>query len=245
MSARRSPVSSSALIAQLSQAVPQVPLRKDHATALMVIDMQYHDASPDHGFNLAVERIQPGAAAYFNEVNEALTVPTIQTLLEYFRAASLPVIHVITGSEYRDYRDMPSRWRAWTRHFEQAAGVPDILWSRSPGFAIRRELLPLEDELVVRKRSWSPFTDTHIDRLLREMHVENLVIVGVVTTGCIESTARDAADRGYACVLVANGTSDFSEGLRLGSLESLRVNIGSVVGSANNVIQAIETGIAV
>lgn len=49
--------------------------------ALLVVDMQYHDASPDQGFNRALKRIDPGCMHYFNERNESRVVPGIASLV--------------------------------------------------------------------------------------------------------------------------------------------------------------------
>lgn len=214
-------------------------LSKDGSTGLLIIDEQYQDA-PDRGFNLAIERISPGATQYFVERNEGVVIPTIRRLLEYFRDNELPVIHIIMGSEHRDYRDIPLRWREFTRYYEVASGVPDLLWTGNPDFEIRRELAPTPDESVIVKRTWGAFNSTHIDQLLREMNIRSLVITGIYTSFCVETTARDAADRGYGCVLVEDGTADYDAESERASFRAFYLTHGRVVKAAEDIIAAMD-----
>lgn len=73
-------------------------LDKHGRTALLVVDMQYHDTSPDYGWGLALERINPGSLIYYHERVQHVVIPTIQKLLAYFRAHGLPVIFVTVGA---------------------------------------------------------------------------------------------------------------------------------------------------
>ncbi|MEO1227194.1 MAG: isochorismatase family cysteine hydrolase, partial [Pseudomonadota bacterium] len=64
------------------------------------------------------------------------------------------------------------------------------------------EVVPQGDELVVDKTSAGTFNSTPLDQILRNMGVDRLLVCGIVTEGCVELTARDAADRGYYVTLV-------------------------------------------
>lgn len=225
--------------------VRPVPMRRDPSTALLVIDMQYHDASPDQGFNLAVERISPGAMQHFNERNESVVIPAIRTLLDYFRRHELTVVYLLLGSEYRDLRDVPARLRDWIRDVEARSGVHDIFWTGNPAYAVRRELAPQEGETQIRKTTFGAFNGSGIDRTLRLMGVETLVITGISTNACVETTARDAADRGYACVIVEEGTADYDEAARDAALRGFHFNFGRVVRTAGEVMAALDEEAAI
>jgi nicotinamidase-related amidase len=222
--------------------VRPVLLARDRSSALLIIDMQYHDASPDQGFNLAVEQIQPGAMKYFNERNERVVIPTIRELLEYFREQSLPVIYLTLGSDYADYRDIPPRMREWIRDVEERSGVQNIFWTGNPAFAIRREIKPLPGETTICKRTFGAFNSSNLDQFLRDTGVRNLVITGISTNACVETTARDAADRGWGCVLVSRGMADYDAEAHEASLRAFHFNFGRVVDSAADVITAMEQG---
>lgn len=222
--------------------VRPVLLARDRSSALLIIDMQYHDASPDQGFNLAVEQIQPGAMKYFNERNEHVVIPTIRELLEYFREQSLPVIYLTLGSDYADYRDIPPRMREWIRDVEERSGVRNIFWTGNPAFAIRREIKPLPGETTICKRTFGAFNSSNLDQFLRDTGVRNLVITGISTNACVETTARDAADRGWGCVMVSRGMADYDAEAHEASLRAFHFNFGRVVDSAADVITAMEQG---
>ena len=225
--------------------VRPVLLARDRSSALLITDMQYHDASPDQGFNLAVEQIQPGAMKYFNERNEDVVIPAIRELLDYFRAQSLPVIYLTLGSEYEDYRDIPPRMREWIRDVEERSGVKNIFWSQNPAFAIRREIEPLPGETVISKRTFGAFNSSNLDQFLRDTGVRNLVITGISTNACVETTARDAADRGWGCVLVSRAMADYDAEAHEASLRAFHFNFGRVVNSAADVITAMEQGVPI
>ena len=65
---------------------------------------------------------------------------------------------------------------------------------------------PVGDEMVFSKTSASVFSSTAIESVLRRMGIGHLVITGLVTDGCVELSARDARDRGFAVTLVTDAT---------------------------------------
>jgi nicotinamidase-related amidase len=218
--------------------IPPIRLVRDE-TALIIIDMQYSDASADQGLNVALERIDPGCMEYFNTRNETRTIPSIQRLLAYFRAEGLKVIYVTLGSHYRDLRDMPERTRGFIRNVEARSGVQDLFWAGNPAYAIRREIAPLPDETVINKTTWGAFNSTPIDLILQSMNVRTLVITGVTTNHCVETTARDAADKGYATIIVDEATCDYDQAAQDAMLHGFAYNFGRVVKTAEDAIDAL------
>jgi len=212
------------------------------STALLVIDMQYHDASADQGFNLALDRLDPGCMAYFNERNESLVIPAIARLLTFCRARGIKVVYLTLGSRYRDLRDVPERLRRWVRQVEAESGMPDLYWAENPAFAIRREIEPLPTETIVNKTTLGAFNSSNIEMVLRELSVTSLIITGVSTNCCVETTARDAADRGFACVIVDEATADYDADSHRAALRAFHFNFGRVAGTVDEVMAAVETG---
>jgi nicotinamidase-related amidase len=76
---------------------------------------------------------------------------------------------------------------------------------------ILEELAPLEDELVINKTSRGAFNSTAIERTLINLGIDALVVCGVSTSSCVETTARDAADRGFRTVIVEDATAELDE----------------------------------
>ncbi len=74
---------------------------------------------------------------------------------------------------------------------------------------------PLENEIVLPKTASGVFNATAIDKILRNLGIENLVITGVVTDNYVENAVRDACDRGFAVILVEDGCAAVTEELHL------------------------------
>lgn len=216
-----------------------VDVANDGHTALTIIDEQYNCVSPDHGLNLALSKIHPGSLDYFHKRNRELVIPTIRTLLDYFRTNGLPVVYVSVGSDYRDYRDLPKWFRSWVLELEERTGIREIFWRGNPTFAVLEEIAPLREETLICKRTFSAFNSTHIHQLLREMQIKGLVITGTSTNACVETTARDAADLGYTCLIVDEGTVDYDQDSHDASLKAFRQNFGEVAMTAQDVIEAM------
>ncbi|BBZ33926.1 cysteine hydrolase family protein [Mycolicibacterium confluentis] len=211
-------------------------------TALLVVDMQIHDARPDGAFNVAMERLQPGSMAYFNDRTERVVVPAIGRLLQAWRTRDRPVVHLRLGSQYPDYRDFPPNYRAWIKAIEDASGVREIFYAGSPDFQIRPELAPVDGEWVVDKLTYGAFNSSNLDRVARAAGFTGFVVAGISTNCCVESTVRGAAERGYECVVVDEATADYDESAHLASLRALAVNHARVVRSVDEVLAAVDSG---
>jgi nicotinamidase-related amidase len=219
--------------------VPPVPLRPA-STALLVVDMQYHDASADQGFNLALDKLDPGCMAYFNGRVETTVIPAIARLLAFCRGCGIQVVYLTLGSRYRDLRDVPDRLRHWVRQVETESGIPDLYWAENPAFAIRREIEPLPAETVVNKTTLSAFTSSNLELVLRQLGVTSLIFTGVSTNCCVETTARDAADRGFACVIVDEAAADYDADSHEAALRAFHFNFGRVARTAAEVMDAVQ-----
>jgi nicotinamidase-related amidase len=93
---------------------------------------------------------------------------------------------------------------------------------------IIEELKPEPGELIIYKNSIGAFNSTAIDQILRNLGVETLVITGGATNGCVETTARDAADRGYNCFLVDDGCVTKNQELHDGTMRNFELLFGKV-----------------
>ena len=175
------------------------PAWQSGGIALITIDLQILDAHPDGWMGrLAEEQDLPHVLAERWEGIERIT-PTVAELQAAFRAARQEVIHVRTGFRTHDHRDAG---RAYMPHPKS---------DRVPRTALDDEFLPevapVGDEMVFTKTSASAFNSTDLDDVLRRMGIQTVILTGIVTDGCVELTARDAADRGYEVTLVSDGCS--------------------------------------
>src|SRR5205085_2152014 len=84
------------------------------------------------------------------------------------------------------------------------------------------EIAPGEDEIVLPKSSSSVFVSTHVDYLLRNLGVRQLVLAGLVTDQCVESAVRDACDLGYLVTLVPDACATYSQERHDNSLSTIK-----------------------
>ncbi len=172
------------------------------STALLIIDMQKFGCCPDVGWGPLSLKEAPQTSKYWYSRIHDLVVPNIQELLAFFRGNRLRVIHVCIGPLLPDASDMHSRERIRVQRRARASGFGHYFYPGTLEHEIIDELKPQEGEMVINKNSFGAFNSTNIDQILRNMGIDGLVITGVATNSCVETTARDAGDRGYNCILV-------------------------------------------
>jgi nicotinamidase-related amidase len=101
------------------------------------------------------------------------------------------------------------------------------------------EVAPLPDEIVIRKVTSSPFNSTNIDRVLRNLGIKDLIVVGVVTNGCVESTVRSAAEHDYGVYLVEDGTAAVGRQLHDGSILHMST-VDAAITTTDEVLAKLE-----
>jgi nicotinamidase-related amidase len=202
------------------------PFRLNPArVALVVVDMQYASASRDHGLGgFLAERGQEVRGEYRFDRIETVVVPTIQRLLEAFRRRGLRIVYLTVGSELPDYSDLLPHMRGLAEAVGNTAGRKE--------HAILDALAPFPGEPVINKTTMSAFHSSGFEQLLKAWGVEQLVLTGVSTNSCVEGTARDAADRGYRCVLVDDGCGAASQRLHEAACENFQRLLGRVDSAA-------------
>lgn len=189
--------------------------------ALLVIDMQRDFLEPG-GFG----------AALGNDVSQlGAIVPTVRRLLDGFRGAGLPVIHTKEGHK-ADLSDCPpsKRTRGHARlRIGDRGPMGRVLILGEPGNDIVPELAPASGELVIAKPGKGAFYATELDAELRARGVHRLIIAGVTTEVCVQTTMREANDRGYECLLVEDATASYFPELKRATLDMVRAQ-GAIVG---------------
>lgn len=194
--------------------------------ALVVVDMQYASASRQDGLGrLLTEQGRAAQGAYRFDRIEGVVVPTIQRLLAFFRSHQRRVVYLTVGSELPDYSDLLPHMRG------MAEMVGNTLGHRE--HEVLDALRPAPGESVINKTTMSAFHSSGFERLLRSWGVEQLVFTGVSTNSCVEGTARDAADRGFRCLLVEDGCGAASQRLHDAACENFQRLLGRVAASAD------------
>jgi nicotinamidase-related amidase len=203
------------------------------STALLVIDMQRDFLLPG-GFGETLG----------NDVSQLRrTIAPLAALLAAWRAAGLTVIHTREG-HLPDLSDCPPA--------KLARGAPSmrigdegplgrILIRGEYGHDIVDELAPAPGEPVVDKPGKGAFYATELGELLDERKVLSLLVAGVTTEVCVHTTVREANDRGYECLVLADCVgSYFPEFQRVG-LEMIAAQGGIFgwVADSTDVLRAL------
>ena len=205
----------------LAKAQP-FPLRLDlEAVALIVIDMQRDFVEPG-GFGASLGNdVQP-----LQDI-----VPAIRQLLDGFRAAGLPVVHT-RECHLPDLSDCPP---AKLHRGEPSLRIGDhgpmgrILVSGEPGAEIVPELAAMPGELVIDKPGKGAFYATSLSQWLDERGIRQLVFAGVTTEVCVQTTMREANDRGYQCLLAEDATESYFPEFKRAVLEMITAQ-GAIIG---------------
>jgi nicotinamidase-related amidase len=103
-----------------------------------------------------------------------------------------------------DYEGAPPTSRMAAR----VAGSGQAFHADSPSTAIHEQIAPEADDIVVRKIRVGAFSTTDLDQQLRERGVDTLILAGISTSGVVLSTVRDAHDRDYRVLVLADASAD-------------------------------------
>ena len=188
--------------------------------ALLIIDMQYATGSRQGALGRSLTAQGSTLGDYRFARIEQSVLPRTLELRAHFRQLGRPVVHVTLGAAQPDARDAPPHMRKLLATCHNHVG--------SREHEILDELKPLPGEHVLRKTTVGAFASTAIDHLLRTLGVEQLYLVGVSTNMCVETTAREAADRGYLVTLVEDACGTTFEELHHVTMRNFQRLFGRV-----------------
>jgi len=205
-------------------------LDRDHA-ALIIIDMQRDFVEPG-GFGETLGN----KVALLQAI-----IPATARLLAVVRAAGLPVIH--TRECHRpDLSDCPPAKRKRGKpslRIGDPGPMGRILVSGEPGADIIPELYPVEGEIVLDKPGKGAFYATPLGEILAERKIRQLVFAGVTTEVCVQTTMREANDRGFECLLATDATESYFPEFKKAAIDMITAQ-GAIVGWAATVDQIVE-----
>lgn len=195
-------------------------LDPQHA-ALVVIDMQRDFIEPG-GFGEALG----------NDVSHLQrAVKPTQELLGLFRAQGWPVFHT-REDHLPDLSDCPPAKRARgspSLRIGDSGPMGRILIRGEPGAEIIPECAPVEGETVIDKPGKGAFYATGFADLLTDLEIKSLIFAGVTTEVCVQTTMREANDRGFECLLIEEATESYFPEFKAATLDMIRAQ-GGIVG---------------
>jgi nicotinamidase-related amidase len=203
-------------------------------TALIIIDMQRDFLEPG-GFGETLG----------NDVSRlAVAVEPCRAVLDAARRKGLLVIHTREGHR-PDLSDAPPA--------KVERGVPSlrigapgpmgrILVRGEPGHDIIPALYPAEGEPVIDKPGKGAFYQTELELMLRNRGIENLLVCGVTTEVCVNTTVREANDRGYRCIVLSDCCASYFPEFHAAGLTMIKAQGGIFgwVSSSKAVLAAID-----
>jgi len=167
----------------------------------------------------------PSSHAYFKDSTKI--IPNIQNLMTVYRQQSLPIIFTRYALLRTESPGSMGRW--WN----------DVLYDDDEFSNVIAPLQPLPNELVIRKTQYSAFFKTNLDQMLKKLQVTNILITGVLTHLCCETTARDAFMRNYDVFFVTDATASDKQDLHDASLRTLSDGFTTLV-TTNEVLAWIK-----
>jgi len=190
-------------------------------TALVVIDMQRDFVEPG-GFG----------ASLGNDVNLLQSaIAPIASLLAAWRARGWPIVHTREAHK-ADLSDCPPAKRLRgdpSLRIGDPGPMGRVLIAGEPGASIIPELAPHKGEIVIDKPGKGMFYATRMNETLQALGVTHLVFTGVTTEVCVQTSMREANDRGYECLLVEDGTESYFPEFKAAALAMIAAQ-GALVG---------------
>ncbi|HTZ37335.1 MAG TPA: isochorismatase family cysteine hydrolase [Stellaceae bacterium] len=201
--------------------------------ALVIIDMQRDFLEPG-GFGESLG----------NDVGELRrTIAPTRRLLATARAAGLAVIHTREGHR-ADLADLPPAKKARGNPrlaIGDAGPMGRLLVRGEPGHDIVPELYPLAGEPVIDKPGKGAFYATDLEAILRHRGIRQLIVCGVTTEVCVNTTVREANDRGFDCLVLEDCVGSYFPEFQEIGLRMIRAQGGIFgwVGRSEAVVAAL------
>ena len=204
--------------------IPAVPFAfplDECAVALVVIDMQ-RDFVETGGFGETLGNdVAPLKAI----------VPTVASLIALARAKRWPILHT-RECHKPDLSDCPPAKLtrgAPSLRIGDLGPMGRILIAGEPGADIVPECAPAAGEMVVDKPGKGMFYATDVMRTLSERGVRQLIFAGVTTEVCVQTSMREANDRGYECLLIEDATASYFPEFKASAIAMISAQ-GAIVG---------------
>lgn len=211
-------------------------------SALVVVDMQRYYLETTSTFARFHTELEPGCLDYIHQRCEETVIPNVSRLIGEFESAGLPVLFLRLCGDAEDRSDLQ---RTFANVHEQAAeqGFPGLYPLRSePDSEVIPQFTDAHAERTFCKTTYSAFTSApDFEACIQTLDRRTLIFTGLATSQCVDTTARDAADRDYQIIHVEDAQADYSETTHRASLYSSQGVCGGQIVLTEEVLGALTT----
>ena len=187
--------------------------------ALIAVDVQNDFVNPEGS-----------AAKRGDDVGAAMAmIPNLTRLIDRARKVGLTIVYIRTT--HSDWTDTPS----WIYRTSQKSGL-NTCREGTWGAEFYDGIAPLPSERVVIKHRYSAFINTDLNTVLKARGIQSILVCGVATNVCVETTARDGYMYDYYVTMIDVCSAAYDAKLHLGTLENMRRHFG-LVASTDQIIE--------
>lgn len=171
----------------------------------------------------------PGLIHYFVKRVDEVVNPNISRLLEFFRTNKIPIYYTKFACRRNDRKDYADNIRAINKLSENLIGKYVFPSIQDPLADIIPELKPEVTDTIILKTTNGTFSSTDLEHQLRNLGINTVVIVGVVTHICVENTARIAFDLGFNVYVVDDACAGWSPTLHDAALRGMELLFTNII----------------
>lgn len=206
----------------------------------MIVDMQRYYLEHDSVYSRYFNFLYPGSLAYIMERSQKIVIPNIKRIKEFFKTSNLPVIYLKLCGTDPERKDLH---RFFKKSYDDGLvrGYDGVYPLQTDSFAdIIDDLKPGSNDTIINKTTFSPFASTDIDSILKTMNITSIVFTGLATSQCVETTARNASDKGYEVYHIYDAQADYDEMVHDASLYCSRGVCGGLIYDTDTFIEFIK-----
>lgn len=200
--------------------------------ALLIVDVQRYYLEKASSFCAYSEQRWPGSTEYIGDRIEKVVLPSILKLRKAFDTEGWPVIYLRLCGTREDRTDLHRFFMKFWADAEKAGFKDCYPLASDPWASVVDMIKPRPGDLVIEKTGFSGFNGTRLEGQLRDSGIDLLVMTGLATSQCVDTTARDGSDRGFTIVQVHDAQADYSEDVHQAALYASCGVCGANIGSA-------------
>ena len=163
-------------------------------TALLIIDVQKGE------YNKEFIKNNPNEKYLFDRIKNKV-IPNGKKLIESCRNKKIEVIYTVVESLTLDGRDRSLDYKISGIFAAKGSWQAEVV----------DELKPLKNEIIIPKTSSSLFNSTNFEYVLKNLSIQYLLVMGIVTDQCVETAVRDGCDRGFLVTLIEDACATHSQ----------------------------------